>query len=299
LVADGVYQPSPLTAPADATTYAPSALPGAPAPSRPVTPTPSPVQPGVYGPSVPANVHIKTALINAGATPEQATTLTAISGAESGFGKSPVSKPNTNGSRDYGVFQVNDHAWPQFGGAKVASLPLDQQAAIAVHIWNTQGPQAWTTYKDGAYKKYLSGADAATAAAPSAQPAAQPAASPANVGMALAALNAPTGETKSTMDNLQQALGGGGGESAPPPMDLQNQQAASAMGNARQAQIAAMAPQLMAAARARGGLQGAPGMASTLSYQGGQAMPMAIPAATPGAPQPPGTTLNSTGGLYG
>jgi hypothetical protein len=281
-MADNPYAPSNLAAP----------------PARPVTPTPpAPATSTTYAPSF----NIKSALVNAGMTPGDATTLTAVSGAESNFGKSPVSPPNKNGSRDYGVFQVNEKAWPQFGGSKVATLPLDQQAAIAAHIWNTQGPKAWSTYTSGAYKKFLNGADAATATAPSSPAAAVAPPSPANVGMALAALNAPTGGpgTKSTMDNLQQALGGGGGESAPPPMDLQNQQAASAIGNARQAQIAAMAPQLMAATRARGSLQGAPGMASTLSYQSGQAMPMAIPAATPGAPQPPGTTLNSTGGLYG
>jgi hypothetical protein len=137
----------------------------------------------------------------------------------------------------------------------------------------------------------------ATLPATGAQPAA-PAAAPANVGLALAALNSGTGGpgTKSTMDNLQSMAGGGGGESAPAPLDLQPQQAASAMGNVRQAQIAAMAPQLMAASRARGGLQGMPGPASSLNAQG---IPMPIAASTPGAPQPPGTTLNSTGGLYG
>jgi hypothetical protein len=252
------------------------------------------VQSGVYGPSVPSNVYIKTALINAGATPEQATTLTAISGAESGFGKSPVSKPNTNGSRDYGVFQVNDHAWPQFGGARVAGLPLDQQAAIAVHIWNTQGPQAWTTYKDGAYKKFLSGADAATA--PASAPATTNAVvTGAGIGSAIAALNAPTGGTgtKSTMDNLESMAGGeGGGGSSPAPLDLQTQQIAAASGNARQQQLAMQGAQLAAALRGQGGLKGAPGPSSTQTMMGGQIIPMANPAPTPG------TTLNSTG-LYG
>ena len=64
---------------------------------------------------------VKQALVNAGATPTEASNLTGISGAESNFGKSPVSPQNKNGSRDYGYFQINDKAWPQFGGAAVAS----------------------------------------------------------------------------------------------------------------------------------------------------------------------------------
>lgn len=130
--------------------------------------------------------------------------------------------------------------------------------------------------------------------------AAAPAAQPANVGLALAALTQP-GESgiKSTMDNLQQiAGGGGGGQQGPPPLDLQPQQAAAAMGNARQAQIAAMAPQLMLAARQMGGLRGIQSPAQTQAFMGGQMMPMPGAVPTPGSP-PPGTTLNSTGGLYG
>lgn len=277
-MADNPYAPSNLAAP----------------PARPVTPTPpAPATSTTYAPSF----NIKSALVNAGMTPGDATTLTAVSGAESNFGKNPVSPPNKNGSRDYGVFQINDKAWPQFGGPKVATLPLDQQAAFAAHIWNTQGPKAWSTYTSGAYKKFLNGADAATATAPS-SPAAVAAANapPANIGTALAALTQPgEGGTKSTMDNLQSTFAGGG-ESAPAPMNLEGQQAASAMGNARQAQIAAMAPQLMMQARQMGGLQGArgaPSLGSTMGYQGGQMMPMATAAPTPG------TTLNSTGALYG
>jgi len=283
-VADNPYAPSNLGGAAPppnyTPTYAPSPLPGAPST-------------GVYQPSF----SVKQALVNAGATPTEATTLTAISGAESNFGKSPISPPNKNGSRDYGYFQINDAAHPQMGGAAVAKMPLDQQAALALQIARSpEGFRAWTTYKNGAYRAHL-GQDGSNPAPPIAGSAAPPP-PPANVGTALAALSAPTGGpgTKSTIDNLQSTFAGGGGDSAPPPMNLEGQQAASAMGNARQAQIAALAPQLMMATRQMGGLQGvrgAPSLGSTMSYQGGQTMPMATPTPTPG------TTLNSTGGLYG
>jgi len=156
----------------------------------------------------------------------------------------------------------------------------DGHNTVAQYVANTAGKIGAATPNTGA---------ATTAPA---------AAQPANVGMALAALSAPTGGpgTKSTMDNLQSTFAGGGGDSAPPPMNLEGQQAAASMGNARQAQIAALAPQLMMATRQMGGLQGArgaPNLGSTMSYQGGQTMPMATAAPTPG------TTLNSTGALYG
>jgi hypothetical protein len=293
LVADNPYAPSNLggAAPAPAAapppsytpTYAPSPLPGAPST-------------GVYQPSqLDVIAHAETGNRN---IPQQIHDRNSAAGTPA-QGNFQFIQPTWNRQAPKAGVDLNKYPTPM-------SAPPSVQAQVAA----VTPIKEWGPNTVAAVKARFPGVDtskpptgpyngAAVGGAPQPAGAAPPAASPANVGMALAALNAPTGETKSTMDNLQQALGGGGGESAPPPMDLQNQQAASAMGNARQAQIAAMAPQLMAAARARGGLQGAPGMASTLSYQGGQAMPMAIAAPTPGAPQPPGTTLNSTGGLYG
>jgi Lysozyme like domain len=104
-----------------------------------------------YSPS-----QIFDSLIGQGATQQQATTLTAISGAESGFGASTTSPVNKNGTTDFGVFQINSGAWPQYGGSQVNSLTLDQQSAAALHIYNTQGPTAWSTCNSGAYTKYLS-----------------------------------------------------------------------------------------------------------------------------------------------
>ena len=201
-------------------------------PARPVTPTPPPLAtPTTYAPSfsgayAPSDIH--AALVNAGAPPPVATTLTAVSGAESNFGKSPVSGVNHNGTRDWGVFQVNDGAHPQYGGPAVAKLPLDQQAAIAMQIYNREGPGAWSTYKSGAYKSYLNKVGSTTPP-PGGAPAAPTApATPTGVGAALAALNAPTGQAnlKSTMDNLTSTIQDQTSQQQAPPMDLQGQQAA-------------------------------------------------------------------------
>lgn len=106
----------------------------------------------VYSPQ-----QIYSSLLGQGATPAQASTLTSISGAESGFGANLVSSVNRNGSQDYGVFQVNNAAWPQYGGSAIANAPLDQQSAAALHIYNTQGPTAWSTYNNGSYLNFSNG----------------------------------------------------------------------------------------------------------------------------------------------
>ena len=276
------------------------------------------VQPVANEPSIHAHSPIYSSLVNAGAPPPVATTLTAISGAESSFGKSPVGGVNRDGSRDYGYFQVNNKAWPQFGGPAVASLPLADQAKIAVHIWNTQGPKAWSTYTSGAYKNYLGAADKAAVAPPlPSTPAAQPAKPPPTVGSMLAGLAAPTGADGKGPSEIQQAgqaVGGGGQQSQPaaPEPDLRGQQAAAMGGQARQQQLAAMGQQSAAAMGARGGQPLTWGSAPpgsgygpqtppmTMGYWGGVPIPMPAHVVAPGAgagQQIPGTTLNSIGAV--
>jgi len=259
--------------------------------------------PGTTANSVPTGVYsssdIASALIRAGVPASVVPTLTAVSGAESRFGANPVSPPNKNGSRDWGVFQINDAAHPQMGGAKVASLPLDQQAALAAQIYRSEGLNAWTTYKSGAYKSFLGGSTPATSGAP-------PAAKPTGVGAAIASLTAGSGDAgqgPSPIQDLQKTLGGGAGaggsaQNAPPGQaDLQGQMAAGfGPGAMRQAQIANQAQQMMAAYQQRAMQQprGPQQVGTHLAYgPGGQLLPMADPTTTPG------TTLTSTGGLYG
>jgi hypothetical protein len=304
-VADGTtlnYAPSPLTPPADATTYAPSKLPSAP---------------GNYGPQIPPGVTITPAQISRGIISNESGGRTNVVSPQGAVGYGQImpgtfkqyARPGENINNPADNIAVHNRIIADYN----ARWPNDP-ARVAVAYFSGPGnvskpgsPTPWiknTSDVNENVSKYVANALAkmggpagGTAVAASAPPAAA-LSSPANVGLALAALNAPTGGTKSTMDNLQSTFGGGGGggDSNVAPMNLEAQQAAAAMGNARQAQIAAMAPQLMTASRQMGGLQGirnAPSLGSTMSYQGGQMMPMATTPATPG------TTLNSTGGLYG
>lgn len=285
------YQPSPLTG-------APVATTGYMQPARPVTPTPpAPATSTTYAPSFsygPSDIN--TALIKAGAPPSVAPTLTAITGAESGFGKNQVSGVNKDGSRDYGLGQINGKAWPGLNPPNLVHAPLDQQAAAIVHVYNHQGLTAWSTYKDGSYKKYLGqvGSTAPTGAVSSAPsvpsvPSAQPGD---NLAM-LAALSQPSGGgQKSPMDNLS-SMASGGGDQPQVQNNLQGQQAAAA-GNIRQQQIAQRAAQLsagLAQYAAQPLSWGAAPMGSTAGPQR-PLMPQA------GQQQTPGVTLNSMGGQY-
>lgn len=119
----------------------PSPVPGA-APVQQQAPQ------GLYTPS-----QIRAALIKQGVPEDDATKLTQISGAESGYGAHPVSGKNANGTTDYGVFQINS----VHGDLNPSNLPnadLDTQAAAAAAVYKKEGLGAWTTYKNGAYQKF-------------------------------------------------------------------------------------------------------------------------------------------------
>ena len=111
---------------------------------------------------------IFAALTAQGIPAADAATLTQISGAESGFGAKTVSSVNSNGSIDYGVFQINNAAHPALGGSALATAPLDQQAAAAAQVYRTQGLGAWSTYNSGTYQDFAgpTGSPATIAAGP-------------------------------------------------------------------------------------------------------------------------------------
>jgi hypothetical protein len=93
--------------------------------------------------------------IDAGGNPHVANTMAAIALAESG-GKVDATGKNTNGTTDYGLWQINS-SHTQFDPQRLTSDPLyNAQAAVAV--FKTQGLTAWTTYVSGAYRNFLSGA---------------------------------------------------------------------------------------------------------------------------------------------
>ncbi len=128
---------------------------------------------GDYGGAVPRGGSTSTSevldLVSAAFPADQVGNAMAVSRCESGHGNR-VSKPNTNGSRDFGVFQIND------GGTLQASLraigvgfsditearkkALDPaiNVRLARVIWDSRGWQPWTCAAklkivSGLYKK--------------------------------------------------------------------------------------------------------------------------------------------------
>lgn len=140
-----------------------------------------------------------TALRRAGASAADATLLTAIGGAESGWNLNAV-----------GDVALEDHTWgPSFGIWQIRTLiaetgkgtprdinrlrtGIDAQAAAALAVKGSQGLRAWSTYTSGAYSGYVGQANnaasraGASASAPaSASPAAYTGAGTQNVGFSI------------------------------------------------------------------------------------------------------------------
>lgn len=89
--------------------------------------------------------------INAGGPKAIAPVMAAIAIAESGGYEKRISPPNTDGTVDRGLWQINSvHG-------KLSTTEATSNAASAVKIYKTQGLKAWTTYTNGAYKKELQG----------------------------------------------------------------------------------------------------------------------------------------------
>jgi len=74
-------------------------------------------------------------------------TAIAICEAESSGRPDAVSKPNWNGTRDYGLMQLNN----------IKILDPAENVAYAYHnkYMTKQGWRHWTVYKTGAYRRYL------------------------------------------------------------------------------------------------------------------------------------------------
>jgi len=110
----------------------------------------------------------------AGFPPNEIATATAVALAESG-GNTDAQNRNTNGSYDYGLFQINTvHGALLNQGNKFN--PLDN-AKMALTVWRNAGNKwtPWTVYKSGTYRAQLlkGTAGAAKPAAIGAAPAAE------------------------------------------------------------------------------------------------------------------------------
>lgn len=81
---------------------------------------------------------------------ENAKIMLAIAKAESGL-KSVISKPNKNGTRDVGIFQINDC----HGYSVEERLDPEKNIQMAKKVFEKQGFLAWSVYKNKSYLKYL------------------------------------------------------------------------------------------------------------------------------------------------
>lgn len=82
-------------------------------------------------------------------------TARAICTAESGL-KNSTSPPNSDGSIDRGICQINDKAQRNLYSSISQLYNIDFNIEVAAEIYHDWGNfNAWTTYKDKAYLQYL------------------------------------------------------------------------------------------------------------------------------------------------
>lgn len=78
--------------------------------------------------------------------------MLAIARAESGCNpKSDNSGLNTDGTYDYGLFQINS----VHGHSRSILANPAKNTEIAFKIWQSQGYRAWSVYNNGSYLKFM------------------------------------------------------------------------------------------------------------------------------------------------
>lgn len=82
--------------------------------------------------------------------------MVGIGSAESDLVVEALGLPNTDGSRDHGLWQINDRAWPRYDPEKLRA-DAAYNAQCAVSILFIQGLRAWYAYqlKDGSVGPYI------------------------------------------------------------------------------------------------------------------------------------------------
>lgn len=95
---------------------------------------------------------------NAGGNPAIAPQMAAIAAAESGYGTNLVNQKDPGGS--YGYWQINGNSWgpliQSLGGVGVVTSNPNANAQAAVAVYNAQGVNAWSTWKNGSAQAILS-----------------------------------------------------------------------------------------------------------------------------------------------
>jgi hypothetical protein len=89
----------------------------------------------------------------------QKDTLCATVGAESGWKPRAVGKPNSNGSRDWGICQINDSLWIGVGKTYPSTdyvLNNPEKCIRWMCYWWKKGKMNWwIAFKNGSYKRFL------------------------------------------------------------------------------------------------------------------------------------------------
>jgi hypothetical protein len=97
---------------------------------------------------------IETALLNAGFPASSVITMTAIAGAESSWSNA-IQKGQPYSTTGWGAWQITPGDSVPLVGTDLELLDLEVNAKAAFDKWLHQGYEAWTTYNNDVYMKYL------------------------------------------------------------------------------------------------------------------------------------------------
>lgn len=92
-------------------------------------------------------------------TLEQKNTMCATVGAESGWNPKAIGKPNKDGTRDYGIVQINTRYWigkgKQFPSTDYVLTHPAECVRWMAKLWKQGKRNYWWAYNNGSYKQYL------------------------------------------------------------------------------------------------------------------------------------------------
>jgi len=86
-------------------------------------------------------------MVNRGVTPDDAQTFMCIAYHESKMKPKAINKYNSNGTKDYGFFQINEIWIKQCNTSITKLLDIRHNTDCAIHVYNKQGLTAWATYR--------------------------------------------------------------------------------------------------------------------------------------------------------
>jgi lysozyme C len=93
-------------------------------------------------------ISLLNVLVAFGVPEQDATRLVCIAEAESNFNPKAINHYlNKNGTKDYGLFQINSVWLKDCKVTEEQLLDIRKNISCAVHVYNAQGIRAWSTYK--------------------------------------------------------------------------------------------------------------------------------------------------------